>query len=68
MNAAHFVDGERHGVFDVALHEPLEAVENADDLDTLEGAADGGGADDAVDAGSGTSAHEDGDFLGMMHG
>ena len=63
VNAADFVDGERHDVFDVALHEPLEAVADADDLDALERARMVGGADDAVDAGSGTSAHEDGDLV-----
>jgi hypothetical protein len=31
-----FVDGEGLGVIDVALHDPLEAVPDADDLDALE--------------------------------
>jgi hypothetical protein len=37
-------------VLDITLHDPLESVADADDIDTLEPAADGGGANDAVDA------------------
>ena len=55
-------------VLDVALHEPLEPVLDADHLDAFERAADGGGADHAVDAGSGTAADEDCDFLWTVHG
>ena len=61
------VDGERRDVFDVPVHQPLEAVADADDVHAFEGGADGGGADDAVDAGSGTAAHQDGEFFVMFH-
>ena len=50
-----------------ALHDPLEAVADAEDLDALEPGADGGGADDAVDAGGGAAADEDGEFLRGAH-
>jgi len=43
VNAAHFINREGHRVVDVALHEPLETVENADHLDALEAQRDGGG-------------------------
>ena len=55
-------------VIDVALHEPLEAVLDAQHVDALEGAADRRRADDAVDAGGRTAADQNGDFLRMMHG
>ena len=51
-------------VLDVALHDPLEAVADADDLDAFEPAADGRGADDAVDAGGGAAADENCEPLG----
>ncbi len=57
------VDGERRDVVDVALHDPLEAVADADDVDAFELGADGGRADDAVDAGGRTAADEDANFL-----
>ena len=44
---------ERHDAVDVALHDPLEAVADADDLDAFEPAADRRRADHAVDAGAG---------------
>src|SRR5262245_19261244 len=49
MNAAHRFDGERRCVFDVAVHDPLEPVADADDLDAFELTANGSGRDDAVD-------------------
>ena len=36
VDAADRVDGERHDVIDVALHDPLEAVANAEHLDAFE--------------------------------
>ena len=55
-------------VVDVALHDPLEAVADAQDLDTLEDAADRRRADDAVDAGGGAAPDENGESLLMAHG
>jgi hypothetical protein len=55
-------------VVHVALHQPLEAVADAEHLDALEHSADGGGADHAVDAGGGAAAHQDGHLLRVMHG
>jgi hypothetical protein len=62
------VDGQRGDVIDVALHDPLEPVADADDVDAFDPGADGGRADDAVDAGRGTAPDEDGDVLVMIHG
>ena len=58
MDAADLFDLERKDPFDVALHDPLEAVPDADDFDAFQAAADGCGADHAVDAGSRAPADE----------
>ena len=44
---------------DVSLHDPLEAIPDAQDLDVLQLGPDRGRADDAVDARSRAAAHED---------
>ena len=67
VDAADTIDGERHDVFDVTVHQPLESVAHANDVHALEGGADGRGADHAVDAGCGSTADEDGEFLVMFH-
>ena len=54
-------------VIDVPLHQPLEAVADADDVEPFEAGADGGRGDDAVDAGGGSAADEDGEPLMMFH-
>ena len=54
-------------VVDVALHEPLEAVADAEDVEPFEPGADGRRADDAVDAGGGAAADQDGEPLMMFH-
>ena len=61
------VDGERRDVFDVPVHQPLEAVAHADDVHAFERGADGRGADHAVDAGGGSTADQDGEFLVTFH-
>ena len=53
VDAADGLDGQRRDVVDVALHDPLEAVADADDVDAFELGADRRRADDAVDAGGG---------------
>ena len=53
---------------DVALHDPLEAVADADDVDAFEAGADGGRADDAVDAGGRAAADENGEIVRSCHG
>src|SRR5678816_1017081 len=58
MDTAHRLDGERRRVVDVAVHDPLEAVTDADDFDAFELAANGGRGDDAVDAGRGPSGNQ----------
>src|SRR5262249_54313236 len=68
MDAAHVVDAERHDVVDVAAHDPLEAVADAEDADAREHAADRGGADDAVDPGRGSAADQDCELRGRGHG
>ncbi len=67
VDAADGVDGERQHVLGVALHDPLETVPDADDLDPLQDAADGGRADDAVDPRCRTTADEDGELLPLAH-
>src|SRR5207253_11484615 len=59
VQPAHLVDGEGQRVGGVALHDPLEAVADAHDLDTFEDRSDGGRADDAVDTGRRAAAYED---------
>ena len=49
-----------HRVLGVPLHDPLEPVADADDVEPAETGADRGRADDAVDAGGGTAADENG--------
>ena len=56
-----------HDVIDVALHDPLEAVADAEDLDAFERGADGRRADDAVDAGGGAAADQDGEIVMVVH-
>jgi hypothetical protein len=69
VDPADRVDGQGGGVIDVALHEPLEAVAHADDVDAFEPGADGGRGDDTVDAGGGAAADEDRETLVMFrHG
>ena len=67
MDPADGVDGQRRDVIDVPLHEPFEAVADADDVEPFEPGADGGGGDDAVDAGGRPAADEDGEPLMMFH-
>src|SRR4029453_6464181 len=47
-------------VIDVAAHDPVEAVLDPQHLDVVEPGADGGGTDDAVDAGRGAAARREG--------
>ena len=67
MDPADGVDRQRGDVVDVPLHEPLEAVADADDVEPFEAGADGGRGDDAVDAGGGAAADEDRKTLVMFH-
>ena len=66
VDAARVGDGERHDVRGVALHEPAEAVVDAEHLDAGEARANGRRADDAVDAGGGAAADQDGERLSSM--
>jgi hypothetical protein len=68
VNPAHLVDAERHDVLGVATHDPLEPFANAEDVDVCELAADGGRADDAIDAWGGASADENGQSFRFGHG
>src|SRR5262249_36827108 len=63
VEPAHLLDGEVGDVVGVALHDPLEAVPDAQNLHALDDAADGGGGDDAVDAGGRAPAYEDRESL-----
>ena len=66
VNAADRVDGQRHDVVGVALHDPLEAVADAEDVDAFEAGADGGGADDALMPGAGPPPTRIASLLGLM--
>ena len=67
VNAADGLDRQRDDVIDVALHDPLEPVADADDVDALEPGADRRRADDAVDAGRRSAADENGQRMVMLH-
>ena len=67
VDAADVVDRERRHVVDVALHDPLEAVADAEHVDAFELRADRRRPDDAVDAGRGTAADEDRQLLLLSH-
>ena len=66
VNAADRLDRERRDVLDVPLHQPLESVPYADDVDALECRANRRGADDAVDARGGAARHENGKLPVMV--
>jgi len=59
VDAADVADREGHDVVDVALHDPFEAVLDADDIGPCQGSADGRRPDDAVDAWRRSTACED---------
>ena len=52
---------------DIALHDPLEPVPNADHLDAFEFTPDGGGADDGIDPRRRSASDEQGHFLMLSH-
>ena len=68
VDPAHFLDRQRGHVLHVALHQPLEAVADPQDLDALKDPPDGRRADDAVDAGSRPSSDEYRQPLLVTHG
>ena len=61
VDPADGLDGQRGDTADVALHDPLEAVADAEHLGACQAGANGGGTNDGVDAGRGTATNEDGD-------
>ena len=63
VNAADRLDGEGRDVIDVAVHDPLEPVADADDVDARQPSPDRGRADDAVDTGGRSPGHEDRQFV-----
>ena len=67
VDAAHLVDVEDLDMADVPLHDPFEAVPDAQHLDAFEVGPDGGGTDDAIDPRRRPSADEDGKSLGVAH-
>ena len=68
VDPGDLVDRERVDVLDVPLHEPLEAVADAEDRDPLELGADRRRADDAVDSGRRPAADEDRQVLVLARG
>src|SRR4030095_1835743 len=67
VDAADRVDREGRDVFDVTVHQPLESVAHADHVHAVERGADGRRANHAVDAGCGSAADKDGEFLVTFH-
>src|SRR6185436_17649050 len=67
VDAARVLDGQAAAVLDVALHDPFEAVLDAEHLDAFERGTDGRGADHGVDAGRGSAADEDGHAFAGRH-
>jgi hypothetical protein len=67
VDPAHCFDRERHDVIDVALHDPLEAVADAEDVDALEPGPNRRRADDAVDAWGRPAPDENGQRMLMLH-
>jgi hypothetical protein len=52
----------------IAMHDPFEAVAQPDDVYLVESGADGGRADDAVDAGGRPATDEDREIVMVLHG
>ena len=67
VNAAHRFDGQRDDVIDVALHDPFEAVANAEHVDPIEPGPNRRRPNHAVDARGRSSADENSERLVMFH-
>jgi len=67
MNAAYRIDGERNDVADIAFTYPGKAVLDTNHIHPIELAADGSGADDAIDTRRRTPAHENANLLLRSH-
>ncbi len=67
VDAADTGHGQFDDVVDVTLHDPLEAVADADDLHARELGADRRRADDAVDARRRSTADKDGELAVLTH-
>ena len=68
VDSARIGDGQRRNARGVTLDEPLEAVLDAEHLDARQTCTNGGGTDDAIDAGGRTATDEDGELLVRLHG
>jgi hypothetical protein len=60
MDSADLIDLQFLDAVDVAVHDPLEAVADPDDVDSFQAASDRRGADDAIDTGGRTAPNENG--------
>ena len=58
---------ERHDVIRVAVHDPLEAVLNAEHVDAGQARADRRRADHAVDSRRRSTRHQDRHFSSLSH-
>ena len=67
VDPADGLDRQRGDVLDVPLHQPLEPVANADDVEAFEAGADGRRGNDTVDPGGRSAADKDGEPLVMFH-
>ena len=67
MDPADRVDGQWDHMVNIAAHDPFEAVAQPDDVDLFESGADGRRPDDAVNAGGGPAADQDGEIVMVLH-
>ncbi len=67
MDPAYALDRQGNDVVDVPLHDPAEAIADAEDFDAFESGADRGCTDHAVDAGGRPASDQDGEFFRLGH-
>ena len=67
MRPAHRVEIKRLYVIGLALHDPLESVADADDVEPLEPGADGRRRNHAVDAGRRAATDQDRQLVRLCH-
>src|SRR5205814_6387288 len=67
VDAGHRFDVERARVRELAAHQPLIAVADAQHRNARQTSANGSGADHAVDTGSGAAADHDRELISICH-
>ena len=66
MDPGDRVDGQWDHMVNITVHDPFEAVAQPDDVYPFEPGADGRRPDDAVNAGGGPAADEDGEIVMVL--